>query len=56
MTVGLTGHAKGCVERWRYEYAKARGFGTIMCQEVLAVDFDVDDKVCDHAYSKSGEE
>jgi outer membrane protein assembly factor BamE (lipoprotein component of BamABCDE complex) len=56
MTVGLTGHLKGCVERWQYEYAKARGFGTITYQEVLVVDFDVDDKVCDHAYSKSGEE
>ena len=51
---GLTGHPGGCVERWTYEYAKARGFGNVTYSEVLVVDFDPDGKVCDHAYSKTG--
>ncbi len=51
---GLTGHPSGCVERWTYEYAKARGFGNVTYSEVLVVDFDIEEKVCDHAYSKTG--
>jgi outer membrane protein assembly factor BamE (lipoprotein component of BamABCDE complex) len=53
---GLQGHPKGCVERWTYEYAKARGFGTVTYQEILVVDFDARGTVCDHAFSKSGQE
>lgn len=51
---GLAGHPGGCVERWTYEYAKARGFGQVTYSEVLVVDFDPAGKVCDHAYSKTG--
>jgi outer membrane protein assembly factor BamE (lipoprotein component of BamABCDE complex) len=51
---GLAGHPDGCVERWTYEYAKARGFGKVTYSEVLVVDFDAAGKVCDHAYSKTG--
>jgi outer membrane protein assembly factor BamE (lipoprotein component of BamABCDE complex) len=54
---GLTGHPSGCVERWTYEYAKARGrAGTVTYSEILVVDFDKDGKVCDHAFSQSGTE
>jgi len=51
---GLVGHPSGCVERWTYEYAKARGFGNVTYSEILVVDFDPAGKVCDHAYSKTG--
>jgi len=51
---GLTGHPGGCIERWTYEYAKARGFGNVTYSEVLVIDFDAGEKVCDHAYSKTG--
>ena len=53
---GLQNHPNGCVERWRYEYAKAQGFGNVTYQEVLVVDFDPAGKVCDHAFSKTGNE
>jgi len=53
---GLSGHPKGCVERWTFEYAKARGRGTVTYQEILVVDFDQQGKVCDHAFSESGQE
>ena len=53
---GLTGHPSGCVERWTYEYAEARGRGKVKYQEILVVDFDGSDKVCDHAFSKSGQD
>lgn len=52
----LTGHPKGCIERWTFEYAKARGFGKVTYSEILVVDFDKNGKVCDHAFSKSGTE
>jgi hypothetical protein len=52
----MQGHPGGCVERWKYEYAKARGFGTVTYSEVLVIDFDTAEKVCDHAFSKTGEE
>jgi hypothetical protein len=52
----LQGHPYGCVERWTFEYAKAQGFGTVTYSEMLVVDFDAEDKVCDHAFSKSGTE
>jgi outer membrane protein assembly factor BamE (lipoprotein component of BamABCDE complex) len=52
----LEGHPSGCVERWTYEYAKAKGFGTVTYSEILIVDFDAEGKVCDHAFSKSGSE
>lgn len=51
---GLVGHPNGCVERWTYEYAKARGFGNVTYSEILVVDFSPAGKVCDHAYSKTG--
>lgn len=51
----LTGHPSGCVERWTYEYAKARA-GKVTYSEILVVDFDKDGKVCDHAFSQSGTE
>jgi len=51
---GLVGHPGGCVERWTFEYAKARGFGNVTYSEILIVDFDPDGKVCDHAYSQTG--
>ena len=51
---GLTAHPSGCVERWTYEYAKARGFGNVTYSEILVIDFDAAEKVCDHAYSKTG--
>jgi len=53
---GLVGHPSGCTERWTYEFAKAQGFGTVTYQEMLVVDFDGQGKVCDHAFSKSGQE
>jgi len=53
---GLTGHPSGCVERWTYEYAKARGAGKVTYSEILVIDFDKDGKVCDHAFSQSGTE
>jgi outer membrane protein assembly factor BamE (lipoprotein component of BamABCDE complex) len=54
---GLQGHLKGCVDRWFFEYAKARGrAGTVTYQETLVVDFDTEGIVCDHAFSQSGEE
>ena len=53
---GLQGHLKGCVDRWIFEYAKARGFGTVTYQEKLVVDFDAEGIVCDHAFAKSGKE
>jgi len=56
MTTGLQQHPGGCTERWTFEYAKARGFGTVTYQEMLVVDFDEADVVCDHAFSKSGQE
>lgn len=56
MQTNLQGHPSGCVERWKYEYAKARGFGTVTYSEVLVVDFDPEGKVCDHAFSKFGTE
>ncbi|MEJ2201100.1 MAG: hypothetical protein P8X63_08825 [Desulfuromonadaceae bacterium] len=52
----LKGHPSGCIERWTYEYAKAKGFGTVTYSEILVVDFDTEGKVCDHAFSKSGSE
>ena len=52
----MQGHPNGCVERWQYEYAKAQGFGVVTYTEMLIVDFDAADKVCDHAFSKTGEE
>jgi len=52
----LQGHPGGCVERWTYEYAKARGFGNVTYSEILVVDFGPEGKVCDHAYSKTGAE
>jgi outer membrane protein assembly factor BamE (lipoprotein component of BamABCDE complex) len=54
MKTGLTGHPKRCVERWTYEFAKARGFGTVTYSEILVVDFDTKGKVCDHAFSQTG--
>lgn len=51
---GLTGHPKGCIERWTFEYAKAQGFGTVTYSEILVVDFNKNGKVCDHAFSKTG--
>ncbi len=53
---GLKGHPSGCTERWSFEYAKARGFGNVTYSEILIVDFDNEGKVCDHAFSKSGNE
>ncbi|MGH0028516.1 MAG: outer membrane protein assembly factor BamE domain-containing protein [Myxococcota bacterium] len=53
---GLAGHPAGCTERWTYEYAKAQGFGTVTYREILVIDFDDDGRVCDHAFSKTGEE
>lgn len=53
---GLIGHPGGCVERWTFEYAKAKGFGKVTYSEILIVDFDTEGKVCDHAFSKSGRE
>lgn len=50
------GHPNKCTERWSYEYAKARGFGTVTYSEVLIVDFDDKGRVCDHGFSKSGSE
>jgi hypothetical protein len=52
----LQGHPAGCVERWTFEYAKAKGFGKVTYSEILVVDFDSKGKVCDHAFSKSGSE
>ena len=52
----IKGHPAGCVERWTFEYAKAQGFGTVTYSEILIVDFDTKGKVCDHAFSKSGNE
>ncbi len=52
----LQGHPGGCTERWTFEYAKARGFGTVTYSEILIVDFDTEGKVCDHAFSSSGRE
>jgi hypothetical protein len=52
----LSGHVKGCTERWIYEYAKARGFGVVTYQESLVVDFDAKGAVCDHAFAHSGSE
>ena len=56
MTTGLQAHPSGCVERWTFEFAKARGFGTVTYQEMLVIDFDDEGMVCDHAFSKSGKE
>ena len=56
MNTNLQGHPSGCVERWTFEYAKARGFGTVTYSEILVVDFNTQGKVCDHAFSKSGKE
>jgi hypothetical protein len=56
MKTGLTGHPAGCVERWTYEYAKARGYGHVTYSEILVVDFDTKGKVCDHAFSQTGKE
>lgn len=53
---GLTGHPSGCIERWTFEYAKARGFGNVTYSEILVVDYDKDGKVCDHAFNKTGSE
>lgn len=53
---GLQQHPSGCVERWTCEYAEAQGFGTVTYQEMLIVDFDAAGKVCDHAFSRSGED
>lgn len=53
---GLTGHPAGCIERWTFEYAKARGYGNVTYSEVLVVDFDKNGKVCDNAFSKTGTE
>ena len=52
----LKGHPSGCVERWTFEYATAKGFGTVTSAEILIVDLDTEGKVCDHAFSKSGSE
>ena len=51
----LQGHPSGCVKRWTYEYAEARGFGTVTYSEKLVIDFDEQGLVCDNAYVKSGE-
>ena len=56
ITSGLQQHPSGCTERWTFEYAKAQGFGVVTYQETLVVDFDRAGKVCDHAFSKAGEE
>ena len=56
ITTDLIGHPGGCVERWTFEYAKAKGFGNVTYSEILIVDFDTEGKVCDHAFSKSGSE
>lgn len=48
----ISGSQRGCVERWTYTYAHAVGFGMVTESHALVVDFDANDKVCDHAYSK----
>ena len=53
---GLVGHPNGCTERWSYEFAKAKGFGTVTYREALVVDFDPQGRVCDHAFSQAGAE
>jgi len=50
----LSGHPKGCVERWIYSYARAVGFGKVTQSDALVVDFDTTGKVCDHGSSISG--
>lgn len=51
---GLPDHPRRCVERWTYEFAKARGRGTVTYSEILVVDFDASGSVCDHAFSQTG--
>ncbi len=51
---GLPDHPKQCIERWTYEFAKARGRGTVTYSEILVVDFDASGSVCDHAFSQTG--
>ena len=49
-TSPLANSPAGCVERWQWTYAHSvYGSGTI--SDVLVVDFDAKDKVCDNAYS-----
>lgn len=50
----LNRHPKSCTERWTYEYAEAKGFGTVTYSEILVVDFDAAGVVCDHAFSQTG--
>jgi hypothetical protein len=46
-------NAKGCVERWRYEYATAT-VGSSGRAKALVVDFDTNGRVCDYAFSTGG--
>jgi hypothetical protein len=46
-------NTKGCVERWRYEYATAT-VGSSGRAKALVVDFDVNGRVCDYAFSSGG--
>jgi len=50
-STAITGHPKGCTERWMYTYAHAVGFGKVTESKTLVVDYDSKGKVCDHAYS-----
>ncbi len=53
-TSPLAGHPGGCVERWTYVYARSTHGGRKTTSRSLVVDFDKNGRVCDHAYSQSG--
>jgi hypothetical protein len=46
----LTGHPKGCTERWTYTHAWSNWGGAQTTTNTLVVDFDARGIVCDHAY------
>jgi hypothetical protein len=49
-TTTFARNGKGCVERWRYEYATAT-LGASGRAKALVVDFDGSGRVCDYAFS-----
>lgn len=53
-TSPLADNPAGCVERWTYVYARATHAGHKSTGKSLVVDFDKNGRVCDHAYSQSG--
>jgi outer membrane protein assembly factor BamE (lipoprotein component of BamABCDE complex) len=48
----LRDHPTGGVERWTYTYAHSTA-GVSTTSEALVIDFDGNDVVCDHGYSKT---